>query len=446
MLKKAGLTIVVILILALAVMVIQERIWPPEEALATSSTLTPLSGENVYLNGKKISKGKTVRLKEGDEVGTEEDSWALVTFEDGSTIELEPATEIKIDVLTDNTISVGQQIGRTWSGVENLAGGPVNEFKINTPSADVIAQGALIDTLVEETGASLIAVYEGTVEVTAARITRLIEAGMQSRIQVCELPQVPQPIPQPQNRLECTVEGPAQALLVDWPQQRSIGVVFPDIVVNQLPQSTTTGPQPWPQFTTVPVSEEEGTETYYVVLYGQTSMLDVTVEIEGYSGGEKVFTITAEELELQAYKKSETENKYVARLEITVNAYGNITGGKLGEFMLAYEHPDSELWLKGGPGYLEIKDWAMARADELIAPQANFRASMKEGKITFSNFSTGSIVSYSWDFGDGSNSVEINPSHEYAEGQYTVSLTVISPLGDNDTARITICVFSVPGS
>ena len=49
--------------------------------------------------------------------------------------------------------------------------------------------------------------------------------------------------------------------------------------------------------------------------------------------------------------------------------------------------------------------------------------------INFSSAGTsdpgGSIVSYSWDFGDGSNSTQANPSHTYSSnGSYTVTLTV----------------------
>ncbi len=55
----------------------------------------------------------------------------------------------------------------------------------------------------------------------------------------------------------------------------------------------------------------------------------------------------------------------------------------------------------------------------------------------------GSIVGYSWDFGDGTGSSEVNPSHVYtAPGTYTATLVVT----DNDdltgTARLTISVLN----
>jgi PKD repeat protein len=69
-----------------------------------------------------------------------------------------------------------------------------------------------------------------------------------------------------------------------------------------------------------------------------------------------------------------------------------------------------------------------------LAPKAIFRATRLDGppplKVRFQNFSTGPLVRYLWDFGDGTTSVEKNPIHTYqAEGIYTVQLNVITSLG-----------------
>lgn len=64
----------------------------------------------------------------------------------------------------------------------------------------------------------------------------------------------------------------------------------------------------------------------------------------------------------------------------------------------------------------------------------------------FTNTSQGSIVSWSWNFGDGSpldNS--INPSHAYASnGTYTVTLTVINAFGCSNTISHNVIVNAVP--
>ena len=69
-----------------------------------------------------------------------------------------------------------------------------------------------------------------------------------------------------------------------------------------------------------------------------------------------------------------------------------------------------------------------------LAPKAIFRAHRIDGpppfQVRFQNFSTGPLVRYLWDFGDGTTSVEKNPIHTYqTEGVYSVQLNVITSLG-----------------
>jgi len=78
------------------------------------------------------------------------------------------------------------------------------------------------------------------------------------------------------------------------------------------------------------------------------------------------------------------------------------------------------------------------------APVAGFTASTSGGEapldVSFTNTSTGDITGYSWDFGDGSSSSAINPTHTYtAAGSYDVSLTVVGS-GGSDTFVCTSCV------
>lgn len=77
----------------------------------------------------------------------------------------------------------------------------------------------------------------------------------------------------------------------------------------------------------------------------------------------------------------------------------------------------------------------------LEAPKAKFTADTISGDIdllvSFTDNSTGNVTDWLWDFGDGTTSIEQNPSHSYAkEGSYTVSLKVTGSGGD-DTETIT---------
>jgi beta propeller repeat protein len=83
---------------------------------------------------------------------------------------------------------------------------------------------------------------------------------------------------------------------------------------------------------------------------------------------------------------------------------------------------------------------ASVKADYIVAgapPRAGFLADPVEGPapllVTFSDNSTGSPCSWSWDLGDGNHSDEANPVHVYqAPGLYNVTLCVSNEFG-NDT-------------
>lgn len=83
-------------------------------------------------------------------------------------------------------------------------------------------------------------------------------------------------------------------------------------------------------------------------------------------------------------------------------------------------------------------------------PQANFSYSKDcEGEVvaftdmSFTNF--GNIVSWNWDFGDGSTSTLQNPSHQYlAPGTYTVTLTVTTAAGCTDTRPRILHIYPLP--
>jgi len=82
-------------------------------------------------------------------------------------------------------------------------------------------------------------------------------------------------------------------------------------------------------------------------------------------------------------------------------------------------------------------------------PAADFGASPTSGtaplSVAFSNLSTGSITSLSWDFGDGTNSNAAGPTHVYgAAGSYTVSLTATGPAGSNTRTRANLITVNAP--
>ena len=79
-------------------------------------------------------------------------------------------------------------------------------------------------------------------------------------------------------------------------------------------------------------------------------------------------------------------------------------------------------------------------ANVLRPPAAAFSATPTSGSIplnvTFTDRSTGSLVSWSWSFGDGTSSIEKNPVHTYSNtGRFTVRLTARNAAGSNTVTR-----------
>jgi len=95
---------------------------------------------------------------------------------------------------------------------------------------------------------------------------------------------------------------------------------------------------------------------------------------------------------------------------------------------------ETNLGLKDDPDPISLNGILKAQENRFLTPKPLFRSYPISGapplSVTFQNFSTGPLVRYFWDFGDGTTSTEKNPIHQYVtEGSYTVELTVISVLG-----------------
>jgi hypothetical protein len=72
-------------------------------------------------------------------------------------------------------------------------------------------------------------------------------------------------------------------------------------------------------------------------------------------------------------------------------------------------------------------------------PNAQFTYNSNQNVISFTNQSTSSI-SYEWNFGDGSSTNAINPTHSFDPGTYTVILTAFNSCGQADIYSMTIVV------
>ncbi|MEV4313657.1 PQQ-dependent sugar dehydrogenase [Actinocrispum sp. NPDC049592] len=114
--------------------------------------------------------------------------------------------------------------------------------------------------------------------------------------------------------------------------------------------------------------------------------------------------------------------------------------------------PDGALYVvEWGTGYGGgNSDASIVRVDYLGNSQANpiakAGADRTNGPAPLTvNFSSagstdpgGSALTYSWNFGDGTTSTAANPSHTYAAGNYTASLTVRNSAGATGTASLAV--------
>ena len=141
----------------------------------------------------KASAGMS--LEAGDRIKTGAFSKAVLTFFEGSTIELKADTEVGVTELSisedtgSTVIQLWQQIGRTRSRVEKLVD-PASRYEIETPAGAAVVRGSIVDTIVVNCITTVINV-EGQVSAVGQGQEVPIPVGMQSTIVCGNVPSIP---------------------------------------------------------------------------------------------------------------------------------------------------------------------------------------------------------------------------------------------------------------
>jgi len=122
--------------------------------------------------GEWLEAKDGLELEEGYFVKTLEASRAKIIFSD-SVMRLDESTEIKLDNLNPDRISLTQSIGKTWTRLLKISG--IDEYDISTPNGVATVRGTAfsIESNEKETE---IKVAEGTVEADSYKEKEDIEA------------------------------------------------------------------------------------------------------------------------------------------------------------------------------------------------------------------------------------------------------------------------------
>ena len=139
--SKAAAGIVLLVLVAAAVLTGYFLTHPKAAAASGTASLTVFTGET------RVEKAGTTgftlaktgqQLSSGDQVRTEADTKAAITFPDGSVTRLDSNTQLTVKVLARATnggvtVDLEQTAGKTWNNVKQLAGG--GSFKVHGPNS-----------------------------------------------------------------------------------------------------------------------------------------------------------------------------------------------------------------------------------------------------------------------------------------------------------------------
>ena len=151
-----------------------------------TSVLTSINGSVKVLKGEAwISGEEATLLNVNDILQTGADSRAVVTFFDGSTLELAANTEIRILELSQQgnrtTVSLSQQAGQTVSQVARFLD-PASRYDVATPAAVAAVRGSAMVVTVDSDGTTTVGNIEGHVVVTAQGAELAVPEGQNARV------------------------------------------------------------------------------------------------------------------------------------------------------------------------------------------------------------------------------------------------------------------------
>jgi hypothetical protein len=178
---KAGLGVAAVATFALIGAAVST---PAPTALAT---VTLAQGEVQVLqsDGGSASAWEGRALYAGDRVWTGPTGVAVITYSDGSTVALDPGSEVSIEMLETTTagrmvVLMVQTAGRAWYTITSALS-PNSRFELRTPAtAAVVRAGSTVQVEVDSNGDTGITTLSGNVETIAAGAAVQVAAGQRT--------------------------------------------------------------------------------------------------------------------------------------------------------------------------------------------------------------------------------------------------------------------------
>lgn len=214
-------------------------------AFAGGTTLTVIGGD-VFVRhaaGDLVAAVDGETLNTGDAIRTGADGRAILTYFEGSTVTVEPGTELRID--TASTVADGgtvvlmtQTVGRTWHVVTKLIAGS-SKYEVRTPASTASVRGTEFQ-VDSSSDATTVTTTEGTVVQHVpdpAQPTTTVDVPVPAgttQTQPRNAPAAPaRAAPDPKRKVTVTV-GAGNSIVVD-PLGRANGLTKDGKVVVQTP-------------------------------------------------------------------------------------------------------------------------------------------------------------------------------------------------------------------
>jgi hypothetical protein len=269
----------------------------------------------------------------GDRVQTAQNSHAMVTFFDGSTLEIEPATTVQIEEAASVdgalAIRISQTIGRTWASVQKLTRAD-SKFEVRTPTLTAAVRGTAFITEVLADGTSTVRTTDGNVQVTAQGQTVTVSTGQTTTAAPNAPPAAPAPVSAPPNRLRFGMHSPAYLVVMDS-SGRACGIVLPGPnVVRQIPGCLASDPGTEPQLVDVP-DAPAGTYRLFVTSIAPGGAFVATASAVDGSGALS-FNHTAS-------GSGQPAAKFTSSIAVAIGANGALTAGGLGPLTVIEQAP-----------------------------------------------------------------------------------------------------------